>query len=481
MKKSFGIVLSVGALVCALPESTFAVTLTAGRIAKFKPDKAIVKFIGDSAIAPPFEDPRCPRTSSVTIKTDTETLGPLVLDCNLWKQTSSGYLYKDSAGASGVAKVLFHTRSDKILIKLKGTPYAAAPINGPVTYVEARLTLDDTSYCGRFEVPPSTLKKNDTTVMYKGPSTACDEPTPTATFTPEDTATPTETFTAGPSATPTNTPTRTNTFTPSNTPTQTATFTNTALGAPTATPGPLRAFRVDSVALRDPHVYPPALSCLDVTELANSLIASQLTLDSEPDGFYDLSLLAIFPNLNQPPAPGGNIEVRTAECTAEAPGLEDCGPDANPTNATTYFNQSGGTCVQTIAGTTGPDNVGAYSPAVGTATAPCAGSDPTTITFPLGLFTIPLEDVQVGATYVGNPATTLINGIIRGFVSEATANMVIVPLPDAFGGPTPLSELLAGGVGNCSALDDRDTGPGAQSGWYIYLNFTAQAVATWTP
>lgn len=482
MKKSIGFLLT-GALVCALPQVTNAVTLTAGRIAKFKPDKAIVKFIADPAIAPPFEDPRCPQTSSVTIKTNTETLGPLALDCNLWKQTGSGYLYKDAVATSGVQKILFHTRSDKILIKLKGTPYSTNPINGPVDYVEARLIMDDTSYCGRFEVPPSTLKKNDSTVMYKGPSTACDEPTPTPTDTPLDTPTPTETFTAGPSNTPTNTPTRTNTFTPSNTPTSTPTFTNTPLGAPTATPGPLRAFRIDSVALRDPHVYPGSLGCIDVTELANSLIAPELTADDEPDGNYDLNLLAVFPALNQPPSPGGLIEVRTAECTA-VPMNEVCTPDGNPVNSTTYVNQSSGTCVSPVAGTTGANNSGTYPPpftAITTPGAPCAGSIPTTITFSLGLFSIPLEDVQVGATYVGNPATSLSNGLIRGFISEATANTVIVPLPDAFGGPTPLSELLAGGAGNCQMTqDDRDTGPGAQSGWYIYLNFTAHAV-TWNP
>jgi hypothetical protein len=231
--------------------------------------------------------------------------------------------------------------------------------------------------------------------------------------------------------------------------------------------------------LRDPHAYPSALGCIDATGLANSLIATELVADDEPDGMYDLNLLAVFPNLNQPPAPGGTIEVRTGECTA-VPGAEVCNPDANPPNTTTYVNQSSGTCVSTVAGTTGPDNIGAYTPAVGTPTAPCAGSIPTTITFNLGLFTIPLEDVQVGATYVGTPATALANGLIKGFISEATANAVVVPLPPAFGGNTPLSALLAGGVGNCSALDDRDTGPGAQSGWYIYLNFTAHAV-TWNP
>jgi hypothetical protein len=49
---------------------------------------------------------------------------------------------------------------------------------------------------------------------------------------------------------------------------------------------------------------------------------------------------------------------------------------------------------------------------------------------------IPLQDVQVGATYVGNPATQLTNGLMRGFISETDADNTILPasLP-LVGGP----------------------------------------------
>jgi hypothetical protein len=44
-------------------------------------------------------------------------------------------------------------------------------------------------------------------------------------------------------------------------------------------------------------------------------------------------------------------------------------------------------------------------------------------------------------------------------------------------GDVPLSSLLPGGADNCAGHDDRDTGPGGESGWYAYLTFSAEAVA----
>jgi hypothetical protein len=184
--------------------------------------------------------------------------------------------------------------------------------------------------------------------------------------------------------------------------------------------------------------------------------------------------------LRQPPLAGGDIDVQLGLCTTPV-GSEVCEPDGSPPNQTTYFNQSAGNCVETVSGTTGPDNVGSYTPAVLSASAPCAGSDPVAITFPLGLFNIPLEDVQVGATYVGDPATGLINGIIRGFISEADADSILLPESLILVGGQPVSSLFPGGTGNCrttGGFDDRDVGPGPgfELGWYFYLNFTAHEV-----
>jgi hypothetical protein len=47
----------------------------------------------------------------------------------------------------------------------------------------------------------------------------------------------------------------------------------------------------------------------------------------------------------------------------------------------------------------------------------------------LSLAGIPLalSDTYLAATYVGDPATSLTNGLIRGFISETAANNTIIP------------------------------------------------------
>ena len=87
----------------------------------------------------------------------------------------------------------------RLILKLKGDAYGAVALAGPEDWVEARLHIGTTTYCGRFEVGTSEVKKNDPgKVILKGPSIPCIPPTPTAT--------PTDTPTDTPTVTPTNTP-----------------------------------------------------------------------------------------------------------------------------------------------------------------------------------------------------------------------------------------------------------------------------------
>jgi hypothetical protein len=85
-----------------------------------------------------------------------------------------------------------------------------------------------------------------------------------------------------------------------------------------------------------------------------------------------------------------------------------------------------------------------------------------------------LHQVQVGATYMGT--TSLINGVLRGFLTEADADNTNI----AFFGPitAPLSSFLPGGDHNCASFSDKDT-LNSTPGWWIYLNFTAESVP-WT-
>ena len=78
----------------------------------------------------------------------------------------------------------------------------------------------------------------------------------------------------------------------------------------------------------------------------------------------------------------------------------------------------------------------------------------------------------VRATFVGLPAQGLVNGLLRGFISETDADNTIMPASLPLVGGQPLSALLAGGTNNCAPHSDIDINQGV-SGWWFYLNFSA--------
>jgi hypothetical protein len=95
---------------------------------------------------------------------------------------------------------------------------------------------------------------------------------------------------------------------------------------------------------------------------------------------------------------------------------------------------------------------------------------------------ITLVDSRIGGVWFETPATEIRNGLIRGFLTEATANTTLVPEGttgiDSIDGE-PISELLRGGVGSCSqpspATGDKEMHNG-MAGWFFYLNFTSAKV-----
>jgi len=498
MSRSVVAVGSIAAcILMAIPAG--AVTLLGGRVAKFADkagpslDKAIIKFVKDTAIAEPLNDPTCPGASSLRLVTDQYDSGEVVLDCALWSHAGTGYKYSPNPFTEplGLKKILVKPgpNGGKLLIKAQGPRYGENPIGGPIDYVEARLTLGGEEYCGRFQEPPSEQKKNETEKMlFKGPSTGCVSltPTPTASATPTPSDTPTATPTGTTTDTPTITPTSTVTDTPTITPTATQTGTPTDTPTPTPTGGP-SFFRVDSLALRDPHIIASIGGCNDVTNpedplgalfSVNGSVANAITLDGNEDNLLDFSILYGFRPLLQPPTTGGISELRTADCTVPLGG-ESCSPDASDPVVTTFTNQSSGFCLEPVAGTTGPGNGGSYPQAIVSTSGPCFVQPPTTATFSLAGIDIPLEDVRIAATYVGSPADTLSNGLIVGFLAESSANVILLPATIPILGGQPLRVVLPGGMDNCAPHDDKDTGPGGVSGWYFYLNFTAHHI-DWT-
>lgn len=498
MRRALGVVLGVVVAAWCLPAVGADTTLRFGRIAKIKNkdgtagDQVIVKFVKESGLITTLPSPLCPAASTIHLKTDGQDL-LINLDCSFWAASgSSGYSYSDAAGsAGGVTKIKLSSKptGGKLLIKLKGDNYGVDPIAGPIAFLEVQIVADGVGYCGRFAPPNSPFVKNDASqILIKGPSSACLQATPTVTLTPTVTETRTPSQTPTVSNTPTITPTASQTATATETRTPTATGTATATVPPgstateTPTLAPATAFRIDSLALRDPHANALVGSCFDLTALLNNAVGPQLTKDDDMNGIYDLSLLALFRPLQQPPLPGADIQVTVADCTATSPN-ESCSLGANTPATITYFNQGSGTCGTSIPGTSGQGNAVPYSPAITDSVAPCFGTTPTTITFPLGLLDLPLQDVRASGTYGGAPATQITNGLLVGFLSESDADNIFLPNDPtlaAFGlAGKPLSYVLPGGSGNCAAWDDRDLAPDSTPGWYFYLNFTAHKV-TWT-
>jgi hypothetical protein len=68
---------------------------------------------------------------------------------------------------------------------------------------------------------------------------------------------------------------------------------------------------------------------------------------------------------------------------------------------------------------------------------------------------------QFGAQYLGDPASRLVTGLVRGFLPEAAAMAIVI------GGTTPLSD-------NLRAID-RDVLDGV-TGWWFYFAFVAEPV-----
>ncbi len=268
-----------------------------------------------------------------------------------------------------------------------------------------------------------------------------------------------------------------------------------------------QVFRFSDLDLRDPHVFVDAgiLGCFDFTDepipLAgfsfNGSLQDQITGDADLDGFLDLSSLLLFRQLDLS-AVGERVDFDDGLCVtppvafaplwgdivafaslwgdtvAFAPlwGDTDTGCAPNPATEpliTSYDGLGAGTCLETVAGTTS-----GYAPAVDEPAAPCFVTVAETVPFQLGDLTVTLEDVQLAATFAGDPLA-LDAGLVRGFLSEAAADALLLPpdLPIVSG--QPLSILLPGGTGNCAAGDDRDVHQ-AVSGWWFYFNYTAERV-----
>ena len=238
---------------------------------------------------------------------------------------------------------------------------------------------------------------------------------------------------------------------------------------------PPTAFRFTDLDLRDPHVFVSLLGCRDVTDTplvgfsVNGQVNTNLTTDADGDTYLDFSPVLVFRPLAQGQA-SGPVDVGTADCSLASPTA--CHPDETPLTASTATNASTGTCLDVLPGTTN-----GYTPGITAATGPCFSTGDQTLHIQLSGIPITLVHAQFGATYNADPATGLVNGILRGFISEADANATVLPTTLPLVGGKPLSKILPGGTGACATASAKDTLADGTVGWWFYLNYVASPVA----
>ncbi|MDQ3033211.1 MAG: DUF4215 domain-containing protein [Myxococcota bacterium] len=237
------------------------------------------------------------------------------------------------------------------------------------------------------------------------------------------------------------------------------------------------AFRVSAMTLRDPHAFTSVFfSCLDITSNLNTQLGNAITMDgSDPDTTLDLSIVHVFRPLDQRDGRTTPGHITFPDCTAPMSSTMCTLPAGAMQTAADATNTAVGTCLAALPNTT---TTGWDSP--NTVMGPCYVSNIGDLTINLSSIPVILRQTSVAATYSGAPATQLISGLIRGFLTEADANATTIPGTVTLVGGMPLSAVLPGGAGCCrgstTAGREMDTLADGTRGWWFYLNFTASVV-----
>ena len=156
------------------------VTLTGGRrltaSAGVNPrqDRITFRFQKDPGLFA-LASPLCPAQTKIRFVTNHQVTAEQTLDCTKWKVSGSSFRYSDKpTGTGSVRRVTY--RLGTLVVTLQGAPYSAGPVTGPVDFLETRLTIGTTDYCGRWDGPPGKIVKNALNrVTIAGPTAACQQ------------------------------------------------------------------------------------------------------------------------------------------------------------------------------------------------------------------------------------------------------------------------------------------------------------------
>lgn len=232
-------------------------------------------------------------------------------------------------------------------------------------------------------------------------------------------------------------------------------------------PATATSLRVSDLLVRDPHIFVNGTDITDDaslgTSLNGSLIKNSLTMDYDMDGVLDTSILPILTPLD-PSAQTAQLDLIDARCASAAM----CQASASPGLAAHFAieNHAQGSCLEPMAGTTS-----SFTPAVTVPMAPCfVTTESRDMTLTLAGIKLALTAAKVAARYDGNPPTQLVDGLIMGFLTDAAAMQALLPSWVLLYGGMPLSGYMR--------AQDRDAmqSPNGESGFWLYINFTAVPV-----
>jgi len=226
------------------------------------------------------------------------------------------------------------------------------------------------------------------------------------------------------------------------------------------------AFRVTSMALRDPGMFAEAdvsgmCFCGEGTSVINDIISD--AVDSR-----DANVVYVFDPLD--PSAGSNPV--DAYDDADCPSDSSCSPGSSaPVSGTARHVTTGDAPCLLPVGDTADAATNEPAP-------PCFSTDAHTIRIDLAGAPIDLEGARIGGTISGSPADRLTDGLLMGFAREADARDAELGDRDELcGGTLSLWDILPGG-GACGGGDLRDdvTGDGEPDGWWLYFDVEAVAV-----
>jgi hypothetical protein len=236
-------------------------------------------------------------------------------------------------------------------------------------------------------------------------------------------------------------------------------------------PKPPKSFRVNSMQLRDPHVWFNLFGCKDVTDIpisgdlaVNIQINKQLTEDADGDGNYDMSPVVKFAPYDTSDGAGSDLTLDVgAVCKKNDSGCT-AGTQKYDGEATSVGS---GLCLGKLSGTTNA----AYTGGINEPRNQCFATAERDIAINIQGSDINLRHARVAAVYSTGALST---GLIRGFLTEEDANNTTL---EVSGFKIVLASVLAGGTDCCKTdVSDKDSVDGV-AGWWFYLNYTAVETA----